>query len=838
MSLVGRLVILAALLTVLLLNTDSVYQTQVYSNSAFGNSRSIGPITAANSYQQPLLFNRDISRITSFSIMFATYGRPDYADETERIEVSLSDGDGQVLFTEEVIVGTLEDNQYRTFVMDEPIQVDQGSYLYVTVRGIDTTTDNAPTIWLSRSTEQSCSDMTFLDASMSEGRAITGSDGFFCFSVKAANLRSDQVLILGVLYAAVIALLLLKIIPGDKKYRLAPVIRSSSMLLGFLLSYYIVIRLALGENIRDNIWNNILPLITFLLIFVVISLISDNGTTGLALTQIIMFGLAVIQDLKMEVRGDAFLPTDYFAAAEAATIVTGNNITLALSYNVITAFILLILITLLTYRTIRSTKHKAQYRLAAAAPLTVLLIVSLPLVHTNHDFLKKTLLIQNINWAPTQNVEVNGFFESFLMNSDVLMIRKPDSYSKKTVDSILLALADNMAESAENVSQDNVSASTDTLNNIPDNVSVKVPVNADPTNVIFIMDESFYDLRVLDDEFSGIDIMPYYDSLTSESIYGKLLVPTFAGGTCNTEFEVLTGFSDYFYSTGALPYQQYIHQQINAIPAVFGSQGYRSVAVHPNDPSFWNRKIVYDLLGFDKFLSIGSFTDAQEVNRGMFSDKSVYDVILTDIASHDQSEFVFAVTIQNHTPYTLTGTEAVYGLHSDKYDSTPLDNYMNLIRQSDEDLKYLIENLRTLDEKTVVVFFGDHAPSLGGDFFDAFQDNAVAKYSTPYLIWANYDNAFTPGQESLSANYLAPFVLEQIGLDCDPWSAYLNQLRKEIPMISQIGIVDNQGIFHPNTGENESVELARLLENYYTLQYDLLVKENYFESYYEDYYGE
>jgi len=173
----------------------------------------------------------------------------------------------------------------------------------------------------------------------------------------------------------------------------------------------------------------------------------------------------------------------------------------------------------------------------------------------------------------------------------------------------------------------------------------------------------------------------------------------------------------------------------------------------------------------------------------MHSDKSVYDVILADIDKHDESEFVFAVTIQNHTPYTAPGNESVYSLHSTKYDNIELDNYMNLIRQSDEDLKYLIQKLKTLDEKTVVVFFGDHAPALGSEFFDIFQDKIVAKYSTPYLIWANYENAFAPMQQSLSANYLAPFVLEQIGMDCDPWSAYLNQLRKEIPMISQIGFV-------------------------------------------------
>jgi hypothetical protein len=61
------------------------------------------------------------------------------------------------------------------------------------------------------------------------------------------------------------------------------------------------------------------------------------------------------------------------------------------------------------------------------------------------------------------------------------------------------------------------------------------------------MNESFYDLRELDDSFGDIDIMPYFDSLKNESESGFIVVPILGGGTCNTEFEVLTGFSDYFY---------------------------------------------------------------------------------------------------------------------------------------------------------------------------------------------------------------------------------------------------------------------------------------------------
>lgn len=58
-----------------------------------------------------------------------------------------------------------------------------------------------------------------------------------------------------------------------------------------------------------------------------------------------------------------------------------------------------------------------------------------------------------------------------------------------------------------------------------------------------IMNESFADFKKFEDELKNIDVMPFYNSLQKNTIKGNLYVSVRGGGTCNTEFESLTGNS-------------------------------------------------------------------------------------------------------------------------------------------------------------------------------------------------------------------------------------------------------------------------------------------------------
>src|SRR5690606_1038841 len=121
----------------------------------------------------------------------------------------------------------------------------------------------------------------------------------------------------------------------------------------------------------------------------------------------------------------------------------------------------------------------------------------------------------------------------------------------------------------------------------------------------------------------GTDPMP----TVREHQTGEILTPTFGGGTSNVEFEVLTGFSNMFLPPGSVPYQQYIKNELPAMPRYLAENGYQTTAIHPYPKWFWNREEVYKHLGFEKFIDIDGFSDP--LYKGPFvSDEQVTNTII------------------------------------------------------------------------------------------------------------------------------------------------------------------------------------------------------------------
>ena len=81
-----------------------------------------------------------------------------------------------------------------------------------------------------------------------------------------------------------------------------------------------------------------------------------------------------------------------------------------------------------------------------------------------------------------------------------------------------------------------------------------------------------------------------------------LYVSAFGGGTCNTEFEYLTGNSMAFLGTGTYPYTIYDLTRTETLSQQFKDLGYDTTAIHPNHGTNWNRENVYSAFGFDNFL--------------------------------------------------------------------------------------------------------------------------------------------------------------------------------------------------------------------------------------------
>lgn len=228
--------------------------------------------------------------------------------------------------------------------------------------------------------------------------------------------------------------------------------------------------------------------------------------------------------------------------------------------------------------------------------------------------------------------------------------------------------------------------------------------------------------------------------------------------------------------------------------------------MHPNHATNWNRENVYKDFGFDQFLSINDFQGADTL-RGMVTDQATYDKILELLDQNADPQFIFDVTMQNHSGYDTGLLPADKQMHLN-IDTTDLDaktvedgtlsdvdEYVSCIEQSDQALRYFLNALNKLDRKVVVVFWGDHQPFFPSKFNDKWftdEDDATHQerlWQTDYIIWANYDVAGcdqTSEVDDLSTNYLSTQLMQLIGAPLSDYQKAHMTLRESLPAINSV----------------------------------------------------
>ncbi len=419
--------------------------------------------------------------------------------------------------------------------------------------------------------------------------------------------------------------------------------------------------------------------------------------------------------------------------------------------------------------------------------------------------------VSSLSWDHSIGINDNGYLLYFVANAGEATVDVPDGYSVEKVDKILSKYEDKKTT--------------------PD-LQEKHP------NIIMIMNESFSDLRVLGKYTTNKEIMPFFDSLNKNVVKGYAESSVYGGYTANSEFEFLTGCTKTFLPGN--PYLQYIEAYLpSVISNIKRQKGYdEAVAIHPYNPSGYNRNRVYPLLHSDRFLSIDDFKNPLLI-RDYISDKSDYEKIieLYKNKKKDSSLCLFNVTMQNHNPYNFDYKSDVKV--TDFSAPSQVEQYLSLMRKSDDALKELITYFKKVDEPTVILIFGDHQPHLPDSFYEELfgknpvqfdREDSMKEHLIPFMIWANYDI----GEENIertSINYLSSLLLEKAGLKMSDYNRYLLELYKEIPSLSATGYYDKNGVLHDNT--ESSGKYAEMLREYEMIQYNYLFdKDNRLDKHY------
>ena len=430
-------------------------------------------------------------------------------------------------------------------------------------------------------------------------------------------------------------------------------------------------------------------------------------------------------DFKMLPDLFAMQNTNYFTAEEATVVVS-----------IVVSFIVFLVLFFIKGPKYQGKRHHVLSPVAIAA----LLIIGIPVT---------TQAAQNSNIIASyfaniaQGYSDYGFVYGFSTSVVGRGMSKPDDYSKDSVEAI---------ESQVNASKETTTVSSDT-----------------EPNIICILLESFidpYDVNFLQ---MSEDPIPTFHSLEENYSTGYLTVPVVGAGTANTEFEMLTGMSMQYFGTGEYPYKTILKQadcpSVESIASDLSKIGYGTHVVHNNTATFYSRNNAFSKMGFDTFTSKELMNIAEYTPSGSWpTDKVlVNETVKAMDATENQSDFVYTITVGSHGDYptekiienpqiTVTGAP-------DEASNNQWEYYVNMIHNTDNFIKELIDAVSKRDENTIIVMFGDHLPTMGLEDSDMKSGDI---FKTKYATWNNFGLA--KEDADLKAYQLLAHVTDQVGI--------------------------------------------------------------------------
>ena len=385
-------------------------------------------------------------------------------------------------------------------------------------------------------------------------------------------------------------------------------------------------------------------------------------------------------------------------------------------------------------------------------------------------------------WYSMDYYKRQGFLTTFVAVAQDLPIDVPEGYSD---------------DAARETEEAYAARYDETLGADPARDAAEAQFAETQPTVICVMNETFADLSVLSGDAWGYGGLTSFGSLDGTVASGSLAVSVIGGGTCNSEFEFLTGIPLSYVGDGKYPYSLYDLSEAPSLAGQFSELGYSTTAMHPNYATNWNRDRVYEALGFDEFLSIDDFEGAERFHSGV-SDAATYDKILELLEEDEGPQFIFDVTMQNHSAYDQENIGEVpqYSVEGvSSYDNGRLSEYLACIAESERALAEFVEELEQLNRPVVLLFFGDHQPALSTILNAALHPGEddlahnLRTHETVYLMWANYDVAGSSAREErdTSVCYLGASLAETIGMPLTTFQRAELAVREELPALSLIG---------------------------------------------------
>lgn len=605
----------------------------------------------------------------------------------------------------------------------------------------------------------------------------------------------------------------------DKKNRLKNILKKINLkkllfILIFFLACYVISELLNGNSIDFNrifdfsikwedkadyiqsILENTFKFPKFLvnycifvcLYFILYGLTNRTKFSCLAIL-VFNFLFGIINYAVRSFRGVSITLSDIYSIRTALNVASGLK--LSVNGNFVFAVCLFILFVIFILK-VMVINDKYERRPTIAKNFTIVLGVIGLVAICAPDYFTKDVQLWNINNAYADS----GAGLTLIRMAKDFSVSKPKKYSPDESKKILAKYEDD-------------------VNSVED--------NSDLPNVLVIMNESFADLTMsYNIELSEDPLEFYHELITRDNVVsGVMHSSQFGGGTANVEYECITQNATAFLPSGAMPYQQYISNNVKqSMVAYMNRLGYTTYGIHSWEKSGYSREKVYKFLGFDYSLFKENMNSLQFMRNGYSSDQSTYEVYY-DVMNNkpdDDKNFSFIVTMQNHLPYNEVDPNGIQFLD----DNNDVISYLQSEYLADKALKNLIEYLSDYKEDVILLFFGDHQPNLNqGDLYSLTGNYAESSASqvVPFFIWANYDIDKKENIET-SANYLESLLLDAAKMPKDSYTKYIENLREELPVITNHYCIGNDGAMY-EINDNSSPYFEKLQEYWRVIYYNM-----------------
>ena len=264
-----------------------------------------------------------------------------------------------------------------------------------------------------------------------------------------------------------------------------------------------------------------------------------------------------------------------------------------------------------------------------------------------------------------------------------------------------------------------------------------------------------------------------------------------------------------YFGPGEYPYKTVLKETTaESAATALASLGYGTHALHNNGGNFYSRAKVFNNIGFDSYTSKEFMNILQTTENGWAKDDILVQHILEAMDTTDQQDFVFGISVQGHGDYPETQLIENPKIKVEGIEDEALKNkweyYVNQVYEMDAFAGKLVKAIEKRGEPSVVVFYGDHLPTMG---LEARDLKSRYLYNTNYVIWDNI--GLEKEDRNIPAYQIMADVFERLDIHSGTVFNYHQQRRKTKDYLADLELLQydilygKQFVYH---GEKPIVE--------------------------------